>query len=317
MLHYDELSLTFALLYKMTGKTKAHIAVLAANLLFGINYSAVKYITPSVILPFALNALRVAFSLILFWILYILKPSKAGIDKKDIPLFLFCAATGVAINQLLFVKGLSLTTSIHGALLSLITPIFIILIAAWLLKESLTWIKICGLLLGIAGATLLIILKGSTHTGSDVLLGDTLIVINAISYAFYLVLVRPLMERYTPVHVIRWVFTFGTFMILPFGWHQVMHTDWTAFHTLDWTALIFIIVGATFIAYLFNMYGIKEIGASATGSYIYTQPVFAALVAIMFMGEQFDIYKAISAVLIFAGVFLVNYRKRTGFMSPS
>ncbi len=293
----------------MKSNTKAHLAVLATNLLFGVNYATVKYITPALILPFGLNMARVLTALILFWILYLLKPTTFGIRVKDIPRFIICAASGVTINQLLFIKGLSLTTSIHASLLSLGTPIFITIIAAWLLREMLTPVKMIGLLLGIGGATMLILLKDNTHSGTDVMTGDILILLNAISYAFYMVLVRPLMQVYSPVHVIRWVFTFGAFLIAPFAWPQFAGTDWSLFQLTHWMALAFVCIGATFFSYLFNIYGISVIGASATGSYIYTQPVFAAITSMIFLGENIDSYKIIAALLIFGGVYLVNWQR--------
>jgi drug/metabolite transporter (DMT)-like permease len=198
----------------MSKKLNAHIAVLGANFFFGANFSIIKYITPSLIQPFALNVVRATVTTVLLWVLYLIKPSKAGINKKDIPLFLLCAATGVTINQLLFVKGLSLTTSIHGALLMLATPIFITIIAAVMFKEKLTGNKITGLILGVAGAAALIALKEATNHGTNILLGDIFVTINAIAYAFYLVLVKPLMEKYSALHVLRWVFTLGTIMII-------------------------------------------------------------------------------------------------------
>ena len=293
----------------MKSNTKAHLAVLATNLLFGVNYATVKYITPALILPFGLNMARVLTALILFWILYLLKPTTFGIRVKDIPRFIICAASGVTINQLLFIKGLSLTTSIHASLLSLGTPIFITIIAAWLLREMLTPIKMIGLLLGIGGATMLILLKDNTHSGTDVMTGDILILLNAISYAFYMVLVRPLMQVYSPIHVIRWIFTFGAIMIAPFAWPQFAGTDWSLFQLTHWMALAFVCIGATFFSYLFNIYGISVIGASATGSYIYTQPVFAAITSMIFLGENIDSYKIIAALLIFGGVYLVNWQR--------
>ncbi len=294
----------------MNKTTKAHLAVLAANFIFGAGYAVVKTITPEFIAPFALNVVRVLSSLLLFWLLFLMKPSNAGFERKHLPRFLLCALTGVAINQLLFIKGLSLTTAIHSSLLSLGTPIFITIIAAWLLKEKLTLYKIAGLALGVGGATLLILMKDNSASGKDMLLGDIMIIINAISYAFYLVLVRPLMEHYKPIHVLRWVFTFGTFMILPFGIEQFIDTNWAAFGTTQWIALAFVALFVTFFAYLFNVYGLSVIGSSATGSYIYTQPVFAAIIAMVFMGEHFTITKALAAICIFSGVYLVNLRKR-------
>jgi len=230
-------------------------------------------------------------------------------SKKHIPRFIACGITGVFINQLFFIKGLSLTTSIHSSLLSLCTPIFITLIAAWLIKELLNWFKILGLAFGISGALLLILLKDNNHTGSNVLLGDLFVMINAISYAFYLVMIRPLMLHYSAMHILRWVFTIGGVLMIPISAPDFIDTNWAAFGFAEWIGLSFIALGATFFAYLFNMYGVSHIGASATGSYIYTQPVFAAIIAMIFAGEHFSWVKGLAAILIFSGVYFANFKK--------
>lgn len=293
----------------MTKNTKAHTAVLGANFIFGANYAVVKYITPSFLHPFALNVVRILVSLGLFWFLFLFKPAKVKIEKKHIPRFLLCALTGVVINQIFFIKGVSLTTPIHSSLLSLATPIFITIIAAWLLREGFTWIKFMGLVLGIGGAAMLVLLKDSSHSGNNILLGDIMVLINAISYSFYLVLVRPLMKTYSGIQVLRWIFTFGSLVILPFGMQEFVSTNWSAFDLSHWIALAFVAVGATFLAYLLNVYGISVIGASATGAYIYTQPVFAAMIAVIFAGEHFSVVKLIAAILIFSGVYLANIKR--------
>jgi drug/metabolite transporter (DMT)-like permease len=294
----------------MSKRVKAHMAVLAANFIFGANFSVVKYVTPSVIQPIGLNLLRVLVTTFLFWCLFMLKPSKIKMQRKDVFHFIACGAAGVALNQMLFIKGLSLSTSIHAALLMLATPIFITFIAAWLLREKLNAIKFTGLALGIAGAVNLVLQKESSQSAPDVITGDIFILINAILYGLYFVMVKPLMEKYTGLQVIRWVFTIGFFIILPFGWNQFTATNWSEIQTDQWAALAFIVLGSTFFAYLFNIYGLSELGASATGAYIYTQPVFAAVIAMIFMGEDFTFSKAVSAVLIFTGVFLANKRSK-------
>jgi drug/metabolite transporter (DMT)-like permease len=295
----------------MNERLKAHIAVLLANIFFGINYITIKLIVPSKLSAPALNVCRVVGSSALFWMLYSLKPSKPGIQKKDIPRFITCALLGVSLNQALFVKGLSLTSSIHASLLMLVTPILIIFIAAWLLKERITPLKIIGVITGISGAAILVLMKDVSHTATSIVLGDLLVISNATTYAFYLVLVRPLMRRYSAVHVIRWVFTISMFFMILYGWHDFVSTQWQDFSIGNWFCFAFVITGATFLAYLFNIYGVLHIGASATGSYIYTQPVFAAIIAMIFTGETYDWVKLLAAILIFTGVYLANYRPAT------
>ncbi|MCG9899245.1 MAG: DMT family transporter [Hydrotalea sp.] len=285
---------------------KAHLAALGANLCFGINFAAVKMVTPSLIGSFGLNVARVLAASGLFWLLYFMKPGRPGIEKKDIGLFILCAVSGIGLNQLLFIKGLSLTTTIHSSLLILITPILITFLAAWWMKEPLSWQKIIGLLLGIGGASLLILSKGAEAEAEQILLGDIFIILNAIVYSVYLIMVKPLMTRYSAIHVVRWTFTIGMFMILPVGWNQFQGALWDSFTPLQWAAFIFVLVGGTFFAYLLNVYAIGKIGASVTGSYIYTQPVFAAIIAILWLGESFTWVKLLAACLIFLGVFGVT-----------
>jgi drug/metabolite transporter (DMT)-like permease len=274
---------------------------------FAINLSAVKHLTNmQLVLPFGLNVVRVGVSVLLFWGLYVLKPVNIKINNSDRLRLFLCAVTGIAINQLFFIKGLSLTYPIHAALLLLITPILIVFIAAWILKERLGFLKITGLALGISGALVLILAKDSSGNGDNILLGDLFIIINAISYAVYFIIVKPLMVKYNAIVILRWIFTIGLFLILPFGWIEFIQIPWERYTAIDFTSMGLIVISGTFLAYLFNLYGIKILGASVAGSYIYTQPVFAALIAMVFLHEQLVIYKIIAAVLIFGGVYLAN-----------
>ncbi|MCW5916967.1 MAG: EamA family transporter [Ferruginibacter sp.] len=291
-----------------TGKLRAHLALLLTNLFFAINFTAVKYlIAEGLVFPFGLNFLRIAGSAILFWILYFFnrkQPSK--IANADMPRLALCALTGIAINQLLFIKGLSLTSSIHASLLMLASPILITFIAAWLLKESLNFFKILGLCLGISGAAILISLRTPGANAPDILWGDVMVIVNAISYAFYFILVKPLMDKYSPVSVIRMVFTFGFFMVIPFCWNEFLSTPWDKYSLKDYLILIQIVLCGTFLAYLFNIYGIHKLGASIAGSYIYLQPLFAAVIAAVVLGEEISMYKLIAAACIFIGVYLAR-----------
>lgn len=288
---------------------RAHWATLGANLLFGINFSVVKFISPQLIAPFALNLVRVLVTASLFWLLLRWQPVKPGIQRSDLPRFIICALTGVTLNQLLFIKGLTLTTPIHAALLMLATPVFIQLLA-WLVgQEALHWLRIMGLVLAIGGAAWLVLTRENSAVASNMLLGDILVLVNAISYSFYFILVKPLMQRYSPLHIIRWLFTFGAIFMLPLCWSDFSTTNWAAFTLPHWLSLAFVVLGATFFAYLFTIYGLQHLSASATGAYIYLQPLFSAIVAMLFLGEEPALYKLGAAVLIFTGVYLINRRQ--------
>lgn len=283
------------------------MALLFTNLFFAINLSAVKHLTNAQLAgPFGINVVRVGVSTILFWCLFFLKPANISIAREDRLRLILCAVTGIAVNQLFFLKGLSLTYSIHASLLMLTTPILIVFIAAWLLKEKAGPWKIAGLLLGIAGALVLILAKDNSGNGNNVLFGDILIIINAISYTIYFILVKPLMLKYNPVVLIRWIFTIGLILVLPFGWAEFTAIRWEHFQPVDMLSISLVTLTGTFLAYLFNIYGIKVLGSSVAGFYIYTQPVFAALIAMLFLREELTLYKLIAALMIFTGVYLAN-----------
>jgi drug/metabolite transporter (DMT)-like permease len=289
--------------------TKAHLAVLGTNFFFAANYTLIKYISPALIKPYALNIARVGGSLILFWVLWLMGKSSARIQKKHIGRFLLCGFTGVAINQTLFIKGLTLTSTIHASLLVLATPLMITIIAFWALKERLNLAKGIGLLLGISGSVLLVTTKESSQHATNYLLGDVLILVNSISYALYFILVKPLMKVYSPLHVIRWVFVFGFLMVLPFGWQEANMIAWNQFNAWHFVSLFAIVFTGTFLAYYFTAYGLQHLGAGITGSYIYTQPLFAVLISMIVLSEVLTGPKLLAAALIFSGVYLVNRNK--------
>ena len=285
----------------------AHIALLLTNIFFAINLSAAKHLTSlQLAKPFGINVVRVGVSVLLFGILFILKPVSVKIEKQDRMRLVWCALTGIAINQLLFLKGLSLTYPIHASLLMLITPILIVFIAAWVLKEKIGLNKIAGLILGIGGAAVLVAAKTGSATGDNIILGDVMVITNAISYTIYFILVKPLMLKYNTIVIIRWIFTIGLIMVLPFGWTEFISIRWADFNSVDMLCMALVVITGTFLAYLFNIYGIKILGPAAAGFYIYTQPFFATAIAMIFLKEELSFYKIIAAILIFTGVYLAN-----------
>lgn len=291
----------------MNSTLKAHLGLLGTNLFFATNYSAIKYFTSHHYAgPLGINIIRVGVSLVLFWLLFLFKRPEKRIEKKDIPALILCTLTAIALNQLLFIEGLSFTFPIHAALLTLITPILITIIAARILNERVTVAKLAGLSLGAFGAVLLVTQREITAPGENVVLGDILVILSAVAYTFYFILVKPLMNKYSAVQMIRWIFTIGFIMTFPFCFTQFSHITWNVFTFKDWFFLFLVVVPGTFLAYVFNVYGIQKLSASKAGAYIYSQPVFAVVIAVIFLKESLSIYKIIAGVLIFAGVFLSN-----------
>ena len=259
-------------------KLKAILAVLVGNFFFATSIVAVKHISPSLITPIALTSIRVGGTAILFWLFFGLKAGTNQFQKADFYIILICALTGIAMNQNFSIKGMSLTSPIHASLLVLTTPIVITLLAAFVLKEKLTSLKIVGLLLGIFGGVLLVFSRDvSVVNKSGQALGDMFVVFGAISYATYVVLMKSIAHKYSNTAILKWVFLIGSMISIPFGWHDLRLVQWASFDALSWFCLFYIVVGATFFAYQLVNFGIYKLGASVAGSFIYSQPFLQPL----------------------------------------
>lgn len=294
----------------MKSKFWAHLAILGANIIYGLNYSIAKDVMPEFIKPFGFIFCRVSGALLLFW-LFGLLAKKEKVAKKDLFRLMLCGLFGVASNQLMFFYGLNLTTPINAAIIMTCNPILVLLISAVILGERITSRKVLGIALGILGAAGLILYKKDTSISSGGFIGDLFIFLNATSYAIYLVLVKPLMQKYEPITVIKWVFTFGFIIVVPFGFNEFQAIQWASFSANIWWAFLFVVIGTTFFAYLFNIFGLKSLNPSVVSTYIYSQPLIASVVAILLEKDKLDLLKLIAAIFIFAGVYLVSSRKKT------
>jgi len=260
---------------------------------------------PEFIKPFGFIFIRVSITTTLFFILHRLWLSEK-VERKDFMLLLICGMFGVVINQEMFFTGLSITTPINAALIMIMTPILVFVISFFLSQEKATWQKILGLVLGLSGALVILAGRGLTFS-SNTLLGDLFILINATSYAIYLVIVRPLMKKYHPLTVIKWVFFFGLIPVTAFGMQQFNEIYWSGFTTQTWIAVAFIVICTTFLAYLLNILALREVHSSVVGAYIYLQPVLATIISISLGKDNLTSEKIVSAILIFAGVYLVSF----------
>lgn len=285
---------------------KAHLALFGANLIYGINYTVAKDVMPQHLLPSGFVVLRVIGASFLFWVLGSLY-SNEKIEKSDWLRLVLCAVFGVAVNQLFFFEGLSRTTPINAGILMVVTPILVLVISNIILREKITFLKIAGIATGISGALYLLLSKGKGSFGNETFLGDTFIFLNAASYAIYLVIVKPLMFKYHPVTVMKWVFLLGLLMVLPFGFNEFSAITWNNIPSFIYYEIIYVIVFTTFLAYLLNTYGLHHMNPSVVSIYIYLQPLLAAFIAVILGKDAIDFTKLISAVLIFTGVYLVSY----------
>jgi drug/metabolite transporter (DMT)-like permease len=290
----------------MSDTVKAHVALFLVALIYGANYSIAKevmgggYLKP---LPFIL--LRVITGVTLFF-LFQRAFVKEKVERRDYPWLALCGLFGVALNQMLFFSGLNFTTPINASLIMTTTPILVLIASSVMIGERITRRKVLGILLGAAGAILLISYGHQVALNREGLTGDLLIFGNATAYGIYLVLVRKMTRKYHPITVVRWVFSFGFLYVLPFGAGGLLTVQWHTFPPAIWLAVGYVLLCTTFLAYLFNAYALRTVEASVVSIYIYLQPLLATLIALLLAKDQLDGIKVISAVLIFAGVYLVG-----------
>lgn len=263
---------------------------------------------PHFIEPLGFIFIRASGAAILFWLLH-LAGFREKVAPKDFGLLAICGLFGVAMNQMLFFSGLNLTSPINASIMLTLNPILVLIIASIILKERLNLRKISGIVIGFAGAVIVVVFGKSVHFGSETMVGDLLVFGNAASYAVYLVLVKPLMKKYQPITVMKWVFLFGFLYVIPFGGTQFLNTNFTEFTPAVWWAVIFVVVGTTFLTYLLNVYAMKRVSPTVVSVYIYNQPVVASIVAVSIGMDTLNFAKVAAALLIFLGVYLISFSK--------
>lgn len=292
----------------MSKDLRVHLALITAGLIYGGNYVIAKAIMPDHFKPFGLIVLRIFMAGLLFWIFQGIFIREKIAHPRDYRKFMTVAVFGAGINMLTFFHGLNYTSAINASIIMTLVPIVVLIASYIILKEQITKLKLAGIILGGTGAVLLITSRG-VSTENTRFIGDLLVVLNSIFYGIYLVIVKPLMLKYHPATVVKWVFTFGFFLVLPFGFSDLFDIQWSNMPLNIWTGLIYVVVGTTFCTYLLNAWALKHTSPSVAGAYVYLQPVFATFIAVIFISETLDWQQMLFSLLIFAGVYLVSIKK--------
>lgn len=286
----------------------AHLAVIAANVIYGLNFVIAKGIMPDFLQPRVIILIRVLGAMIIFNLVSLVFP-KEKVKRKDLFRLAFCAVFGIAINQIMFFEGLNLSTPINASIIMVGTPILVLVFSHFIIHDKLSINKIVGIILGAVGASWLIMRGGSVSFTSDTFLGNLFILINATSYGLFLVLVKPLMAKYTPLTIMKWLFTFGFFYVLPFSLELAIAAEYSIIPFKIWLSIAYVIVFTTILAYFLNNFSLKNISPTVNSSYIYLQPFLATIVALSVGKDKLTWTEVIAALFIFAGVFFVSRRR--------
>ncbi len=292
----------------MSKRNLALIGATLVSIIYGVTFTIAKDVMPAYIDAYGFILLRVGGSVILFWLVWLFMP-KEKIEIGDFPRIIAAAFFGVAFNMLTFFKGLSLTSPISAAVIMVSTPMIVLTLSAIIMKDRMQKRKVFGIILGLIGTAFLILYGKSIGNATNAGLGNFLVLVNAISYGFYLIVVKKLMDKYNAFTFVKWIYLFGFLMVLPFGWSQFQAVDWIAVPAAIGWKIGFVVIFSTFFTYLLNLLSMKELKPTTVAVFIYLQPLFATIFAISLGKDELSLVKIGSAVLIFIGVYLVTMKK--------
>ncbi len=264
---------------------------------------------PLYIKPFGFILIRVFGATALFWIAGIFVKKEKIVINDFMRIFL-ASIFGIALNMLAFFKGLSLTSPISASVIMVTSPIIVLSFATIFLNEKATKKKLSGIFIGMAGAAILILYGQTLKLDDSEVLGNFLILVNATSYALYLILIKDLSKKYHPLTFAKWLYLFGFILIIPFGLREFNEVNWSNIPQSALFGIAFIVVFTTFLTYLFNLLAIRKLKPTTLSIFIYLQPVIASTYALIVGSDSLNLIKIIATILIFIGVFLVTRKPK-------
>ena len=287
------------------------LAATIATTIYGINHTVAKMVMPIYIGSLGLVFLRVLGATIIFWTISLFFKTKP-IEKKDRLTILKCGLFGMSINIAAFIAGLDYSTPVNSSILIIISPIFVVILSFFIFKNKINFIKILGIILGFIGAMILILTADSNSSiGRNIPLGNFLFIVNSISYAYYLIIVKPMVEKYDLITLFKWLFLIGLIFNFPLGINQFLDVDWTSLPL--WEAvlpMVFVVVGTTCMTYFLNGYALSKITSTEVAVFMYLQPIIGILFAIFTKSDTITLIMFVASVLIFTGVYLTSVLKQ-------
>jgi drug/metabolite transporter (DMT)-like permease len=217
----------------------------------------------------------------------------------------------MVINMLAFFKGLELSTPVNSSVIITISPIIVFIFSAILLKEKIQFLKTIGIILGFMGAVILVLYTSKTGINApNIPLGNVLFIVNSFAYGLYLVLVKPLIEKYNIITLLKWLFLLAVFLNLPVTFNEFISVKWSVLPIKDAVLpMLFVVVGTTFCTYLFNAYALRTLSPSTVSSFIYLQPIVGIVYAVSTKSDTLSLVSVTGMILIFIGIYLVTKKK--------
>lgn len=294
-----------------------NLACFTAYAIFGFNIISCRSIAiDGNITPMALFCLRSFGATVLFWLWSFFAGPKDKMEKKDLWKVAVASFLGLFMTQLSFLFAITKCTAIDASIMSTLSPIMALIISAIVIKERITWSGITGIALSLVGVFILIFNCVSIRSGADStsIWGILGMVVNTLSFASYVGIFKPLIQKYSVVTFMKWMFLFSSLMALPFSFSAFGASNLAAVPIDVMGQVIFVVVAATFIAYFLIPIGQKHLRPVVVCMYTYVQPVIAMVIALIMGLDTLNGLKILATILVFTGVGLVNFvpKKKIG-----
>ena len=287
------------------------LAATVATTIYGLNHTIAKMVMPIYIGSLGLVLLRVLGATIIFWTIGLFFKSKP-IEKKDRFTIIKCGLFGMSINIAAFIAGLDYSTPVNSSILIIISPIFVVILSFFIFRNKINLLKILGIIMGFIGALILILNADSNSSvGRNIPLGNFLFIVNSISYAYYLIIVKPMAQKYDLITLFKWLFLIGLIFNFPLGINQFTDVNWSSLPVKEAILpMAFVVICTTVMTYFLNGYALSKITSTEVAVFMYLQPIIGILFAIFTKSDTISLTIIIASILIFIGVYLTSVMKQ-------
>ena len=289
-----------------------HASAFAAYAIFGFNIIVSKDLTSGhLIPPLGIFTIRSLVAGALFWLLSLFLP-REKVEKKDYIRIFAASILGFLACQVTFLIGISYITPMDCSILTSMSPIYTMIIAAIVIKEPITLKKAGGVAISFAGIIYLIVSRVTAPGGitESTGFGICMIVLNTLAFSMYLGIFKPLLSKYSAVTFMKWIFLFSSCMSIPLSLKGLVEVDWAAVPAVQYAELAYMAICSTFITYFLMPVAQKRIRPTLVSMYSYVQPIIAIIVSIVLGMDQLTWQKVLAACMVFWGVVIVSYSKK-------
>lgn len=291
----------------------AYLLLTLTAAIWGIAGPVIKA-TLSFIPPFTFLFWRFLLASIIFLPFFIWLARKEKETLKTLLPIVPIGFLGIPLCLAFVFLGFERTSALDGTILSALAPIFIVLAGVFFLKEKVSKLEALGLAVAIAGSVVMVsqpLLEGGGFARNN-LLGNIFIILSDIVWAGYVVASKKEFKKHSPMIITAVSFFTGLVTIFPFALlekgPQIFNFQFSILNSGALWGLLYMVILSSVVAYFAFELGLKLIEASEATLFAYLQPIFAAPIAVFWLGEKITPPFLMGAAIIALGVFLTGYR---------